>query len=190
MSILRILQNDFYGISKKSPSLLRMLLMCLISNGWRAVLIYRFSQSVNERLGVLPARLLTSVSVWFTGAELSPLSRIAPGLVIIHPNGIVVGDGVRAGSQLTIMQGVTLGEDYKIKNRGEYPNVGDAVTLCANSSILGAISIGNSTLVGANSLVIDNLDPDSVYVGTPARKIGVVNREECYWRFFSDELTY
>lgn len=102
-----------------------------------------------------------------------PDAKIGKGLSVYHPIGIVIGH-CRAGENLSILQGVTIGE----KSIGEHekdkeciPTIGNNVTLGANSCVLGNVSICDNVVVGANSVVVNNLENAGVYVGAPARRV-------------------
>ncbi|MDO4301388.1 MAG: serine acetyltransferase [Clostridia bacterium] len=87
-------------------------------------------------------------------------------LMIPHPIGIVIGDGVVMGSNCTIYQGVTIGQ----KN-GYYPVIGDNVCIYPNSVILGDIKIGNNVVIGAGSVVINDVCDNAIIAGVPAKEI-------------------
>jgi serine O-acetyltransferase len=123
------------------------------------------------RIPVLP-ELLTYLNIALFGLEVTPRCEIGPGIFSPHPSGTVIG-AWRIGSNVTILQGVTLGAkkmdlgfDFRLR-----PEVGDNVVLGAGSKILGGIHIGDNVTVGANSVVVDSVEADSTVVGIPARKI-------------------
>lgn len=80
-----------------------------------------------------------------------------------HPTGIVIGDGVIIGKNCTIYQNVTIGR--KNIDKAEYPIIGDNVIIYSSSSILGNIHIGNKAIVGCNSVVLNNVNENSIVVG-------------------------
>jgi len=118
------------------------------------------------RIPVLP-ELLTYLNIVLFGLEVTPRCQIGPGIFFPHPSGTVIG-AWRIGSNVTILQGVTLGAkrmdlgfDFRLR-----PEVGDNVVLGAGSKILGGIHIGDNVTVGANSV-----EPGSTVVGIPARRV-------------------
>jgi serine O-acetyltransferase len=124
-----------------------------------------------RRIPVLP-QLLTYLNIVLFGLEVTPRCEIGPGIFFPHPSGTVVG-AWRIGSNVTILQGVTLGAkrmdlDFDSKLR---PEVGDNVVLGAGAKILGGIQIGDNVTVGANSVVVDSVEAGSTVVGIPARRI-------------------
>lgn len=87
-----------------------------------------------------------------------------------HPTGIIVGRGVRIGDNVTIFQNVTLGGKKLGDGRaGRYPRIGDGATPFAGAVIVGDIAIGAGSVVGANSVVLDDIPDRSIAVGAPAR---------------------
>jgi serine O-acetyltransferase len=130
-----------------------------------------------RRIPVLPD-LLTYLNIVLFGLEVSPRCEIGPGIFFPHPSGTVIG-AWRIGSNVTIFQGVTLGSkeldmgfDCRLR-----PEVGANVALGAGSKILGSIHIGDYATVGANSVVLESVDPGSTVVGIPARPVSQHRRE-------------
>jgi len=109
-----------------------------------------------------------------TGADILPGAQIGPGVRIEHPVGIVIGAGVKAGLNLTILQGVTIGASSakKTKASSVFPVIGDRVYIGANSSVIGGIKIGSDTHIGAHTLVIRSANEKSKLFGVPAHKFG------------------
>ncbi len=92
------------------------------------------------------------------GCDVMPGSKIGPGLLIQHPVGIVIGLKVIIGKNCTIAGNCTIGEKYiDQRSTGDYPVIGDNVSLGANSIILGKIAIGDNVTVGANSVVLKDV---------------------------------
>lgn len=103
------------------------------------------------------------------GMELSCGAKISPKVKFMHTVGVVIGDGVVIHDGVTIYSGVTLGR--KDINKEEYPIIGENSVLCTNCTILGGIIIDKNTIVGANSLVINDLIGGGTFAGTPAHKL-------------------
>ncbi len=136
-----------------------------------AVFMYRFEREIfiNDPNDPLLS-FLASMMHRRTGCEIYYSTEIGKGLNIQHGFGIVIGPRFKIGDNFTIHQGVTLGQK-NLNSPNEKIIIGDNVTLFAGASVLGNITIGDNTKVGANSLLLDNADPDSIYVGSPAKKI-------------------
>lgn len=130
----------------------------------RAVWLFRLSQWLAQRRALAVAYWLQSRAIRAAGTEISPLATIGPGLVIMHGSGIVVGPQVRAGRDLIIYQGVTLGDG----SRPGQPTLGDRVVLGAGCSVLGGVRIGDDAVVGAGSVVTRDVPDGMLAVGSPA----------------------
>jgi len=132
---------------------------------------FRLDQRLRRKHPVL-ASFVRRLSLVLTGAEIHPDARIGPGLKLAHTMGTVVGAGTTMGSEVTIYQGVTLGAarlGEGLAGRESYPVVGDRVTIYAGAMVLGGVSVGEDAIIGGNAVVLDDVPPDSVAVGIPAR---------------------
>jgi serine O-acetyltransferase len=117
-------------------------------------------------------KLLTYLNILFFGLEVSPRCEIGSGIFFPHTSGTVVG-AIRIGNKVTIFQGVTLGAKELDMgfNSALRPEVGDGVILGSGCKILGGIRVGDNVTVGANSVVVDSVNPNTTVAGIPARKI-------------------
>ncbi len=136
------------------------------------IVLCRISRSAMMRgIPVLP-KLLTYINVVLFGLEVTPRCEIGPGVFFPHTSGIVIG-ARRLGRNVTVFQGVTLGA--KELDMGFEPalrpEIGDGVVLGSGCKVLGGIRIGDNVTVGANSVVVDSVEPNSTVVGIPAREI-------------------
>lgn len=119
------------------------------------------------RPGRLVSWLILRCCLMQRGCYISLLAEIGPGLILPHPTGIVVGDGVRLGRSVTLYQNVTLGRHTA--QRPGYPQLEDNVTVYAGGVIIGPITIGQGATVAANSVVNRDVAPNAVVAGVPAR---------------------
>lgn len=103
---------------------------------------------------------------WLMGIELDYQTEVGPGLSLQHGTGLVVHQKAQIGSGCTLRHGVTLG--VRVKN-GPLPVLGDGVEIGANAVLLGGIVVGDRSVVGAGSVVLHNVPPDSVVAGNPAK---------------------
>lgn len=130
----------------------------------RAVVYYRAGQTLARKRMLPLAYALQSRAIRGSGAEISPFAKIGPGLCVMHSVGIVIGPEVTAGRNLRIYHGVTLGDGA----RPGQPQLGDDVLIGAGSAVLGGITIGDRVVIGANSVVTQDIPSDSVAMGAPA----------------------
>ena len=105
-----------------------------------------------------------------TGVEIHPAAKIGRRLVIDHGMGVVVGETSIIGDDVMIYHGVTLGS--KTGQRGKrHPTIGNNVVIGAQATILGNITIGDGSLVGASSVVVRDVPAGSTVVGNPAKAV-------------------
>lgn len=123
-----------------------------------AVKIYHIVFSEGLYSQYLSQRLRTKYGV-VCGAN----ARIGRGFKVAHHSGIVIGDGVVIGDDCTIYHEVTLGQ-----RKGCYPSIGNGVTLWAKSSVLGGVTVGDGSQIGACSLVVHDVPPDGVVKARPS----------------------
>lgn len=97
------------------------------------------------------------------GCCIAPGAEIEEGLILPHPIGIVIGNGVKIGKNCTLYQNVTLGR--KNKDIAEYPTIGNDVIVYCNSTIIGKIEIGDNSIIGCNTVVMKSVDKNSVSTG-------------------------
>ena len=100
------------------------------------------------------------------GVEIGVNTSIDGPVDFPHPRNIVIGENAIIGKKLTIYNNVTIGQ-----NHGDYPKIGDNVTIYPGSVIVGKIIVGDNVIIGANSFVNKDIENDSVVAGNPARII-------------------
>jgi len=115
----------------------------------------------------LPARILSQVARFYTGIEIHPGATIGRRLFIDHGMGVVIGETAIVGDDVTLYQGVTLGGTGKGHGK-RHPTISDGVFVGNNSNVLGNITIGENSRIGAGSVVLMDVPPNSTAVGVPA----------------------
>jgi serine O-acetyltransferase len=150
--------------------------MLLTYAGVQALLSHRVSHALHEAGVPLLPRLLSYLTTAVTGVEIHPAARIGRGLFIDHGAGVVIGETAEVGDDVTIYQGVTLGGTGFARGK-RHPTVGDEVMIGAGSALLGPISIGDRSKIGANSVVVHDVPPNSTVVGNPGHPVRVDGRK-------------
>ena len=115
----------------------------------------------------LPARVLSQVGRFYTGVDIHPGALLGRRLFIDHATGVVIGETAIVGSDVTMYQGVTLGGTGKGHGK-RHPTVCDGVFIGNNANVLGNITVGENSRVGAGSVVLSDVPPNSTVVGVPA----------------------
>jgi serine O-acetyltransferase len=143
--------------------------------GIYALLVYRVSHAMQSAGVPLLPRLLSMLTRAVTGIEIHPSARIGEGLFIDHGAGVVIGETADIGNDVTLYQGVTLG-GTGFQTGKRHPTVEDNVTIGSGAKLLGPITIGHGAKIGANSVVITDVPPNSTVVGNPGHPVRVDGR--------------
>jgi serine O-acetyltransferase len=138
--------------------------------GLHAVWIHRFTHWLYELRLYLLARLISQWARWMTGVEIHPGAQIGKRLFIDHGMGVVIGETAIVGDDVTIYQGVTLGGTGKDKGK-RHPTILSHVVIGTGAQVLGNITVGVNSRVGAASVVIDDVPDNSTIVGVPGHII-------------------
>lgn len=164
------IKADLQAVFDRDPAATSKLEVVLTYAGFHALLAYRISHRLKS-MGIpfLP-RAISQLARWLTGVEIHPSAKIGTGFFIDHGMGVVVGETAEIGDYVTLFQGVTLGGTGKERGK-RHPTLGNHVVVGAGAKILGGITIGDNVKIGANSVVLKNVPPNSTVIGVPARVI-------------------
>jgi serine O-acetyltransferase len=143
--------------------------------GIHALLAYRVAHALQSAGVPIVPRLIAMVTRTLTGIEIHPSARIGRGLFIDHGTGVVIGETADIGNDVTLYQGVTLGGTGFATGK-RHPTVQDNVTIGSGAKLLGPITIGHGAKIGANSVVITDVPPNSTVVGNPGHPVRVDGR--------------
>ena len=143
--------------------------------GIHALLAYRVAHALHQAGVPLLPRLISMFTRALTGIEIHPAARIGQGLFIDHGAGVVIGETADIGDDVTLYQGVTLGGTGFATGK-RHPTVQDNVTIGSGAKLLGPITIGHGAKIGANSVVITDVPPNSTVVGNPGHPVRVDGR--------------
>jgi serine O-acetyltransferase len=140
--------------------------------GVQAVLAHRVAHALHDSNVPIAPRAIAYLSRMATGIEIHPAANIGDGLFIDHGMGVVIGETADIGDDVTLYQGVTLGGTGFATGK-RHPTVGDNVTIGSGAKLLGPIEVGHGAKVGANSVVITDVPPNSTVVGNPGHVVRV-----------------
>ena len=167
MSLFERVRDDIASIKERDPAARTSLEVLLCYPGLWAVWIHRVSHWLWRRKLRLPARILSQVARFYTGVDIHPGALLGARLFIDHATGVVIGETAIVGSDVTMYQGVTLGGTGKGHGK-RHPTVCDGVFIGNNANVLGNITVGENSRVGAGSVVLTDVPPNSTVVGVPA----------------------
>ena len=136
-------------------------------HGFHAILNHRINHFLYTHKLYFLARLLSQISRFLTGIEIHPGATIGNRLFIDHGMGIVIGETAEVGDNCTIYHQVTLGGTGKDKGK-RHPTLKNNILVGAGSKLLGPIIIGNNVKIGANAVVLNNIEENVTAVGIPA----------------------
>lgn len=162
------IRTTIRSVSERDPAARSSLEIILCYPGVHAVLGHRVSHWLWNRGQKLFARWLSQLTRSLTGIEIHPGAKIGPGLFVDHGMGVVIGETAEIGAGVTMYHGVTLGGTSLNKGK-RHPTLEDNVVVGAGAKVLGAITIGANSRVGANAVVVKSVPPNSVVVGVPGQ---------------------
>src|SRR5499433_2972528 len=166
--MLAKLRRDIQAVRERDPAARSTVEVLLCYPGVHALVFHRFAHAVWRRGWFVSARLVSHVARFLTGIEIHPAAKLGPGLFIDHGMGVVIGETAEVGENVTLLQGVTLG-GTSLKREKRHPTLGDNVVVGAGAKIIGGFTIGEGSRIGAGSVVVREVPPNSVVVGVPGR---------------------
>ncbi len=168
MNPFSLIKEDFLNVKKNDPALHSTFELFFNYPGLWALLFHRIAHSLYTKgLRFLP-RFISAIGLFLTTIDIHPAAKIGRRVFIDHGTGVVIGETAIIGNDVIIYQQVTLGGVSTSKGK-RHPTLGDGVVVGAGAKILGNITIGDNSKVGANSVVVKNVPSDSTAIGIPAR---------------------
>lgn len=159
-------REDICTALEKDPAA-RSVVAVLTYPGLHAVWLHRIEHALWTRGYQLVARLLSQLTRLLTGVEIHPAAEFGRRVFIDHGMGTVIGETATVGDDVHMFHGVTLGGDDPRPVK-RHPTVEDGVTLGANSTLVGDITIGEGATVGAGAVVVEDVPPGVTVTGNPA----------------------
>ncbi|WP_442927704.1 serine O-acetyltransferase EpsC [Microbacterium sp. MMO-20] len=168
MGALTRLREDLAAAKLRDPAARSAWEIAILYSGLHAIWSYRLAHALWTRGWRFPARALSQLTRWLTGVEIHPGAVIGRRFFIDHGMGVVIGETAEVGDDVMLYHGVTLGGRTREGGK-RHPTLGDGVAVGAGAKILGPITIGAGSVVGANAVVTADAPEDSVLVGVPAK---------------------
>jgi len=169
MSLIAIFfHEEIKAAMKRDPAAKSFLEVLLLYQGLHALVFHRVAHFFYKLHLYFLARLLSQISRHITGIEIHPGAKIGKRFFIDHGLGVVIGETSIIGDDVLLYQGVTLGGTGLEKGK-RHPTIGNNVVIGGGAKILGNITIGDNSYIGANAVVIKDVPPNSTVVGVPGR---------------------
>jgi len=162
------LRHDIRTVRERDPAARSSLEVLLCYPGVHALAFHRLAHALWREGWTTLARFVSHVGRFATGIEIHPAARLGRGLFIDHGMGVVIGETAEVGDDVTLLQGVTLGGTSLLREK-RHPTLGNNVVVGAGAAIIGALFIGDNSRIGAGSVVVRDVPPNSVVVGVPGR---------------------
>jgi serine O-acetyltransferase len=171
------IREDINAVFERDPAAKSVIEIIFCYPGFHAILFYRFARWFWIHKMYLIGRLISHIGRFLTGIEIHPGARIGKRFFIDHGMGVVIGETSEIGDNVTLYHGVTLGGTTwkKIKR---HPTIGNNVVIGSGAKVLGPVIIGDNTKIGANSVVVNEIPPNSIVVGIPGKVVFRVEGEK------------
>ncbi|MDD6056389.1 MAG: serine O-acetyltransferase [Helicobacter sp.] len=164
------IKEDFAVILEKDPAINSKVELFFNYPGLVALVHYRIAHVLYNKGFRILARIFMGFTQWITNIDIHPACKIGNRVFIDHGVGVVIGETAEVGNEVTIYQGVSLG-GVSLERTKRHPTIEDSVIIGAGAKVLGNITIGANSKIGANSVVIRDVPPNSTAVGIPAKNI-------------------
>lgn len=167
MGFVKRVKEEIRVIRQRDPAIHSNMEVFLYPS-FKVMMHYRFSHKLYLKGHYFWARWISQKATRKTGIEIHPGATIGSGLFIDHGNGVVIGETTIIGNDVTLYQGVTLGGTGKEQGK-RHPTIGNNVMISAGAKVLGSFKIGDNSKIGAGSVVLEEVPPNSTVVGVPGR---------------------
>jgi len=172
--LARELRRDVTAVHERDPAARGVSSLEILTSwpGVHALLSHRVAHALHQVGVPVVPRAIAYTARAVTGIEIHPGARVGDGFFIDHGHGVVVGETAQIGDNVTLYQGVTLGGTGFATGK-RHPTVQDNVTIGSGAKLLGPITIGHGAKIGANSVVIHDVPPNTTVVGNPGHPVRV-----------------
>lgn len=168
--MLKMFKEDIEVVFDQDPAARSYLEVILTYAGLHAIWSHRIAHVLYKKKFFFLARSVSQISRFFTGVEIHPGATIGRRFFIDHGMGIVIGETCEIGENVSVFQGVTLGGTGKEKGK-RHPTIKDNVLIATGAKVLGSIIVGENSKIGAGSVVLKEVPPNSTVVGIPGKVV-------------------
>ncbi|MED1205683.1 serine O-acetyltransferase [Heyndrickxia acidicola] len=164
------IKEDIEVVFDQDPAARSYFEVILTYSGLHAIWAHRIAHAFYKKKFFFIARSISQISRFFTGIEIHPGAKIGRRFFIDHGMGIVIGETCEIGDNVTVFQGVTLGGTGKEKGK-RHPTIENNALIATGAKVLGSITVGENSKIGAGSVVLKEVPPNSTVVGIPGRVV-------------------
>jgi serine O-acetyltransferase len=175
--MFRQIREDIQAVFERDPAARSVPEIIFCYPGFHAVLVYRLAHWFWTHRFYFFGRFVSHIGRALTGIEIHPGAVIGKAFFIDHGMGVVIGETSEIGDNVTLFHGVTLGGTAWQKGK-RHPTIGNNVVIGTGAKVLGPVKIGDNTRIGANSVVISEIPPNSIVVGIPGKVVFRVEGEK------------
>lgn len=168
--MFKTFKEDIDVVFDQDPAARNYFEVVLTYSGLHAIWAHRVAHAFFKRRFFFLARVISQISRFFTGVEIHPGAKIGRRFFIDHGMGVVIGETCEIGDNVTLFQGVTLGGTGKEKGK-RHPTIRDNALIATGAKVLGSIVVGENSKVGAGSVVLKDVPPNSTVVGIPGKVV-------------------
>ena len=169
MGFIKKIKAEIQVIRERDPAI-HSNMEVFVYPSFKVMLHYRIAHKLYQKGHYFWARYVSQRGARKTGIEIHPGAKIGEGFFIDHGNGVIIGETAEIGNNVTLYQGVTLGGTGKEQGK-RHPTIGDNVMISAGAKVLGSFTIGANSKIGAGSVVLEAVPPNSTVVGVPGRVV-------------------
>lgn len=169
MGAIRRIKEEIRIIRERDPAIHSAWEVFLYPS-FKVMIHYRIAHKLYKKKHFFLARWISQRAARKTGIEIHPGAQIGKGFFIDHGNGVIIGETTIIGDNVTLFQGVTLGGTGKEQGK-RHPTIGNNVMISAGAKVLGSFKVGDNSKIGAGSVVLAEVLPNSTVVGVPGRVV-------------------
>lgn len=169
MGAIKRIKEEIRIIRERDPAIHSAMEVFLYPS-FKVMIHYRIAHKLYMNKHYFLARWISQRAGRKTGIEIHPGAKIGKGFFIDHGNGVIIGETTIIGDNVTLFQGVTLGGTGKEQGK-RHPTIGNNVMISAGAKVLGSFKVGDNSKIGAGSVVLQEVPPNSTVVGVPGRVV-------------------
>lgn len=169
MGLIKRIREEITVVKERDPAI-HSAWEVLLYPSFKVMMHYRLAHKLYKKKHYFLARYISQRGVRKTGIEIHPGAQIGNGFFIDHGHGVIIGETTIIGNNVTLYQGVTLGGTGKEHGK-RHPTIEDNVMISAGAKVLGSFTIGANSKIGAGSVVLEEVPPNSTVVGVPGRVV-------------------